>query len=78
MNNYVEAYSESLNPILGNMDGQCVYNYRNFRRSNHYKSLVSGNDRPKYIRVKMWRIVTTRGDILAEIFNPHFTATEGL
>jgi len=75
---YVEAYSESFNPILGNLDGQAVYDYRNFKRCNHYKSLVTGNDRPKWARVKLWRIVTTRGDVLSEVYNIHFKPSEGL
>lgn len=75
---YVDAYSESLNPILGNMDGQTVYTYKNFKRCNHYKNLVSGDNRPQYSRVKLWRIVSTEGDIFAEIYNLHFKPTKGL
>lgn len=38
---YIEAYSKDGEEILGNLDGQGILLVKSYKRTNHYKRLVS-------------------------------------
>lgn len=70
---YVEAYDENNRQILGNTEGQTVLRARNYRRTKYYKGIVRGEypDGMKRLspRVKEWRIVTEKGQLIEIIPN---------
>lgn len=68
MTHYVEAYDENNEQILGNLDGQTVLRAKNYRRTAHYKALVSGTLKASK-RVAYWRIVDELGNPVELVFN---------
>jgi len=66
---YVEAYDEHDRQILGNLDGQTVIHAKEYRRTKHYKALVSGTI-PVSDRVFSWRIVNEKNQVLEVIYGP--------
>lgn len=65
---YCKAYRADGSQILGNCDGQTVYRGQ-YRRTKHYKALVSGENRPKWETVRYWRIVDESGTFLKYVPN---------
>jgi hypothetical protein len=63
---YVEAIDEAGRVRLGSMDGQTVFRCANYRRTHHYRLLVSGA-MPRRPGINRWRVVTDRGDVVEEI-----------
>jgi hypothetical protein len=76
MKHYIEAYGENHNQILGNLDGQGVIRALSYRRTIQYKALVSGDNRPKWSRIRYWRIVTEKDEIRETIYNRYFVPRE--
>lgn len=73
---YVEAFGERDNIILGNLDGQGVIRAIRYRRTNHYKALVSGEGRPKWSKIKIWKIVDENDSVKETIYNRFFVPAE--
>ncbi len=71
MRYYVEAFRPDGSQILGNLDGQTVLRTFSPSTSRHYKSLVSGEGRPKHPRVAFWRIVDDKGIVWSQVNNIH-------
>ena len=72
MKHYVEAYNGEGRQVLGNLDGQGVISARNIKRTDHYKMLISGTNRPKWSRIKFWKIVDDSDREVARIANVFF------
>lgn len=73
MKYYIEAFRGDGSEILGNLDGQNVLrDIRYPERTKAVRSLRSGEDRPKWPKVKRWDVVTQSGSHVATISNPHF------
>jgi len=72
MRYYAQAYGGDGGQILGNLDGQMVWNGPGYARSNHYKSLITGKSRPRWGRVQCWKIVAENGRECGMIYNPFY------
>lgn len=74
---FIDAYDAQGQRILGNLDGQAsLGSPAQYRRTTAYKTLRSGENRPKFIRVKEWKVMRHSGHghevVLETIPNPHF------
>lgn len=69
---YIEAFDAENKPILGNCNGQSVLDCVKPFRTKYVKSLVSGENRPLYGRVKFWRIVSCAGLNIGTIQNHYY------
>lgn len=73
MKYFVEAYNQEGTQILGNLDGQTVFQNGNYKRTKAYKALKAGNYEDGSLismRAKKWCIVDEKGKTKETIQNP--------
>lgn len=73
MRYYIEAFDKNDQPILGNLDGQAALGYpiKPWRTLAWKRLWESPPKRPTWPRVKEWRLVDEKGNILRYRTNPH-------
>lgn len=66
---YIEAYGADGKQILGNLDGQCVIDCKNYKNSNKYQFAlrVVREGHSLNGRVKMMKVVKADGTVLETI-----------
>lgn len=73
MRYYIEAFDKNDQPILGNLDGQASLGYpiKPWRTTAWRLLAFTPPKRPTWPRVKEWRLVDEKGNILRYRTNPH-------
>lgn len=72
---HIEAYNHNDAQILGNLDGQTAFDAKLPKRVKHVKELIAGYPaRPRYSRVKFWRVMNGHREVM-RIENPNFFET---
>jgi hypothetical protein len=70
---YLECWYNEHAQILGNLNGQRVWEGKNYKRTFWYHDLKTGYYGANFRRVKFFRITNEKGDILEIFENHHFS-----
>ena len=66
---YSEAYNAAGQQILGNLDGQFVWDTKNYKRTKHYKRLINLPSEKLSLNGRVKTYLIKCGDVLIETIN---------